>query len=85
MRERFLDIKRGLAIRLRHESVFISWQEWATIQSGIFDLNGADMINQNLAQNSVAAAYDYEGVTDATPDRLGFGRDALQKNKCRFG
>jgi len=79
MREIFLDFKRELGAHFKRETVILSCQEWATIQSGIFDLNGADMINQNLARNSVAAAYDYKGVTDAALGILDYGRDARQR------
>lgn len=79
MKEAFLDFKRELGARFKRATVYISLQEWATIQYGIFDLNGVDMINKNLAQNSVAAAYDYEGVTDAALGTLDFGRNARQR------
>ena len=79
MKEKFLDLKRELGTRFRRAPVLLPYQEWATIQSGIFELNGADMINKNLAQNTVAAAYDYEGVTGALLGTLDYGRNALQR------
>ena len=79
MKEKFLDLKRELGTRFRRATVLLPYQEWATIQSGIFELNGADMINKNLAQNTVAVAYDYEGVTGALLGTLDYGRNALQR------
>ena len=79
MRERLHDLAKEVKARFKRTTIFISWQDWAKVQSGIFDLNGADMINKNLAQNTVAATYDYEGVTDAALGTLDYGRNALQR------
>jgi hypothetical protein len=79
MKEKFLDLKRELGTRFRRANVFISWQDWAAIQYGTFELNGADKIRQNLAQNTIAAAYNYEGVTGALLGTLDYGRNALQR------
>ena len=74
-----MDLRRGLGVRFRQATIIVSYQEWAKIQSGIFDLNVADIINRDLAHNPVAVNYDCEGQPDTTRGTLGFARDAYQK------
>lgn len=79
MNERLRNLGRELSVRLRRVTVDLSPQDWETIQSGIFGLNGAAAIGESLARNSVAAVYAPEIAIGNVMSVAVFRQEELQK------